>query len=136
MREIKYRAWDKIKKRMKRVISLSPTFGSWVTVDNDKMNGEERLSSEFVLMQFTGLLDKNGKEIWEGDVVEAEERFVTPKTVRYEIVFEDGMFLGHGIGRYEVYGKGERFVSMKPHNFLTCKVIGNIYSDPHLLEAK
>ncbi|MFA7212175.1 MAG: YopX family protein [Bacteroidales bacterium] len=57
MRPLKLRAWDKINKRMIYIESFSQIPSNWKDV--------------WILMQFTGLLDKNGKEIWEGDKVTA-----------------------------------------------------------------
>ena len=67
MREIKFRAWDITGKEMEELISLD--LGSKPrarTVKGFLCDGE------FVLMQYTGLKDKNGKEIYEGDIIGEE----------------------------------------------------------------
>ena len=68
MREIKFRAWDKIKKVMfiPRTISQSPPF---CVFDNENFRLD--LPDDCELMQYTGLKDKNGdKDIYEGDIIE------------------------------------------------------------------
>jgi uncharacterized phage protein (TIGR01671 family) len=70
MREIKFRAWHKCK--------MSDPFGIFeYASDKDSDWGEQELPFEFSfenseaeLMQFTGLCDKNGKEIYEGDILQ------------------------------------------------------------------
>lgn len=72
---------------------------------------------EMTLMQFTGLLDKNDKEIYEGDIVREGEG-------KYCVEFKNGMF---GI-QFNYYG----FLPfMKSFHFET---IGNIYENPELLK--
>ena len=65
MREIKFRAWEKSLKEMIPVNDI--TFHLENNVINSK--GAWRLLDELELMQYTGLKDKNGVEIYEGDVV-------------------------------------------------------------------
>lgn len=92
--------------------------------------------------QFTGLLDKAGKRIFEGDVVEYNNGY---DYIKSEVVFEFGAF---GIGSCEVIGISsgccDNFVNLwqlfwdqevtdEPELYY-CKVIGNIYDNPELLK--
>ncbi len=115
-REIKFRAWEKNLKEMipvhdvdfeRKIINTS---SAW------------RFLNEVALMQYTGLKDKNGKEIYEGDVI---------KSIRgYKAVVEwvdDGRFLGFTIERERKI----MYVGQEP----AVEVIGNIYESPELLEV-
>jgi uncharacterized phage protein (TIGR01671 family) len=126
MREIKFRAWDKELKKMYSNINLNrfePSCRGFVPVfyTEDYLDNclEEDNKDKFILMQYTGLKDKNGKEIYEGDVVEwevygEESKLVKRKTHIY--FFHDGW----------------RFPSAVP--ICSLKVIGNIHDNPKLID--
>ena len=113
MREIKFRAWDKENKEMVRVDFVGERI---VHIENSEWED----IGPFEIMQFTGLYDKNGKEIYEGDI------FVTRGFKTAVVEWEkEGRFLGFTIG-------GERrimYIKREPK----VEVIGNLYENPELL---
>jgi hypothetical protein len=117
-REIKFRAWDKINEVMCDVNSIdfdvnqvylgAPAVGM-ISFDDVE------------LLQFTGLKDKNGKEIYENDIVKSEDNR------NYLIEFNGGSF---GV----FINKGRTFSPLVINElFLSCEIIGNIYEHKHLL---
>lgn len=108
MREIKFRAWYKSMRYSDRYKPISDFFAVHVDAGDEK------------IMQFTGLLDKNGKEIYEGDIVQ-----------RGIIVFHNGKFQGN---YYESGGGLAETWEDDLYNERGIEVLGNIHENPELLK--
>ncbi len=114
MRTIKFRAWDKKKKVMLN--------------NEDTLNLLAYFVKNVEYMQFTGLKDKNGKEIYEGDII--SEDFIMPPI--YMIEFIKGVFMfkrTDGNGSYPIYDN-----IIKKDKLLSVKILGNIYENPELMK--
>jgi uncharacterized phage protein (TIGR01671 family) len=127
-REIKFRAWDKITNKMCYLNdphwSLSLQFGKDGLGVYNLQNGSG--GDEYELMQYTGLKDKNGKEIYEGDIVCGYPSSHPHKEMAY--LFDDVVEWDEW--RWSpFYSKDEEYGWYAPR----CEVIGNIYENPDLL---
>lgn len=80
---------------------------------------------DIVLMQSTGLTDKNGKEIFEGDIVKVAKNIYSEPTY-YEVVRHRG-------GAYRLESKQHGCELWLRHT--DCEIAGNIYENPELLEV-
>lgn len=81
--------------------------------------------------QFTGLLDKNGKEIYEGDII------LYGGSIQHEVVFRHGAFgyLLYG-GEFVSYAGNTNFTFNPLNRSKEHEVIGNIYDNPELISDK
>lgn len=112
MREIKFRAWDTMLKRMYQVDGIDFGIDAWYSEDGDHHHSE---NGRVVPMQYTGLKDKNGNEIYEGDILWWHKKQVVAQTDGGWNPFIDDMQT-NGSWHYEV--------------------IGNIWESLELLEIK
>lgn len=139
MRKIKFKAWDKKNNKMIDNIVGIRFYPGGIVVDYQTEGGfEETECGDVELIQFTGLHDKNGKEIWEGDVVEygttSYGGFDTVSVnVMAEIIFAYSRWYTKTIRARP----NRMFSNMEGDDFSCSEVIGNIYENPELLkEAK
>ena len=117
-REIKFRAWDNSCKKMIGVKGIKDCFS---------LRSDGFCDENYILMQYTGLKDKNGKEIFEGDVVCVE---YGKGVVEYSE--KQAMFIINWIDDDEAYNES---LAYNPRNYIygetrkDIEVIGNIYEN-------
>jgi uncharacterized phage protein (TIGR01671 family) len=147
MREIKFRAWLSARsKDPSEGIMYSPEEVYFVAhgeanCDGDVMSFEDGLTIE----QYTGLHDKNGKEIYEGDIILHEKRnrphSENTKTCKVRSIVEwySGVMSKDGFIAGEPCFRGREIYNEKGYScyfwtvFSFCEVIGNIHENPELL---
>lgn len=132
MRTIKFRAWDKENKAMVELRTVeSWSDGSYICRPKDAklqpiVAYTEPSEYTSIIMQFTGLLDKNGKEIYEGDIVKTWLNRVSENKYIHQVVFAKNGFKLQYPHIEDIYEE------------LDCRdnieVIGNLYENPELLK--
>ncbi|MFE9945435.1 YopX family protein [Bacillus velezensis] len=130
MREIKFRAWDENSQEMIYEVGITPEGIPYSIPENAEGCDQFNYFLTCHKMQYTGLKDKNGREIYEGDIVKVTNS-------AKEICGID-----IGIGKVEWLTKWGFWNVSNIENGLGdllfhghVEVIGNIYEDPELLEA-
>ena len=116
MRELKFRAWDERWEFMTAKVSFEDLQNGFVG-----LYGEDN-----IVMQYTGLKDKNGKEIFEGDILTHNSGKFLIKIDCYGV-----NFLGDGNEQYSNRFDDETLF----YNEYEWEIIGNIYENPELLEV-
>lgn len=134
MREIKFRAWDKDSNKMifqhdtNGVLETNDYYFSLNEDDVVLLYYDEDYCDYLVcnakLMQYTGLIDKNGKEIYEGDIVRHFKRD-KEKLLKIEI--------SSGYGVYAQENDTTKRLIGRSNTHLCYEVVGNIYENPELL---
>lgn len=125
-REIKFRAWHEQGKmigweELKYFVDLGSCFNDYKTL---------------TLMQYTGLKDKNGKEIYEGDVVVFDEFIPGNKQSAGQWIQNrslKSLSISFKHGYFGVKGSGDDHISLYSAQSEHCEIIGNIYENPELL---
>lgn len=109
-RELKFRAWDTYAKPNKMVMPNNGDFIGWHAPSN--------WQKCYKIMQYIGLDDANGKEIYEDDILSDGQD-------NYRVWIEDGKMLIGGVNK-----EWDEFISI--HKTSRFKVIGNVFENPEL----
>lgn len=132
MREIKFRAWLKDEKKMVEVEEIS--FLGQKQIAYDEIVGIHSLHytlwvdlEDIELMQYTGLKDNNGVEIYEGDIVKCYYDL-------YIVKFQNSSFQFCPI--CQTCRNKVAYIFSDGAVKSSCEVIGNIYDNPNLLQIK
>src|SRR5699024_804365 len=136
MREVKFRAWEKTSESM--VYDVQNVSGKRIIGESACESFQEVLDSwEYETMQYTGLKDKNGREVYDGDIVNAWSRGYKG---RFEVKWRQ-----EGSPCWILYPAWKNNEFWKIHGTLHedgqfydkgIEVIGNFYENPELLEGK
>ncbi|MGU3372804.1 YopX family protein [Bacillus mycoides] len=125
-RELQYRAWDNVKDRMYYLgeeddVVFSFDSNGIVAMDITEDEEEFKHLHHLQYMQYTGIKDENGNEIYEGDIVQSHDELL------YSVVWheKDAMFYYK-----DSYGDEDDDLLMRAVSF---EVIGNAFENPELL---
>ena len=119
MREIKFRFWNGYEIKPVRAINFNSDF---YEDDHSHISDVEDIEKSPFLMQYTGLKDKNGKEIYEGDIV----KLSNGKVSQISYVYDGWWFDGYD---------NDIIWEDRKNDFRHIEVIGNIYENPELLKS-
>ena len=119
-RQIKFRFWNPVD--MEMLADVAGYDGADINDMFLSLNDDD-----YVVMQYTGLKDKNGNPIFEGDIVQWIH--LTHGKIQSEVKYQAGCFCHFPNWSGASWGNLNRVVQ-------SCEVIGNIYENPELLEKK
>lgn len=119
-REIKFKVWDKKNKEMVKLYQLHLDNDQVDVINKDGLLYPILNKKDYVLLllQYTGLKDKNKKEIFEGDIIKSS-RYPTPLRVEWD---------------YDQWGLFDRICNEASIDDIECEIIGNIYENKNLIK--
>ena len=126
MREMKFRVWDRKYNRMSQPFRLGKD--SNIVFNSRCICGVEITGNDFIYLQFTGLKDKNGQEIFEGDIIKGLFYDSLSKTYKTTICY-----VAWDISGYWTYKGEQDFIGGYLTDLKDVEVIGNMYENPELI---
>ena len=115
MREIKIRAWDKSANKFRGIKGVQDCFN---------LRSDGTCNNDYILMQYIGLKDKNGVEIYEGDIVKYKTYYYSKeKEVVEEVKWIEG-------GYTDLFGEPSMYGFLVA--WRECEIIGNIFENPEI----
>ncbi len=123
-REIKFRAWNKIQKRMFNPFNMDEMVKGHLDYDEKEMRESAGFPVGTVFLQFTGCKDKNEKEIYEGDILRFSMNWQSKPICKDVVAWSEGRAM------WTIQRRG--YVLNCLYNV---EVIGNIYKNPELLKS-
>jgi len=146
MRDLRFRAWDKEEKEMLSYEDIDASDKDGNLMWGEILNGKH---PDIELMQFTGLHDKNGKEIWEGDILSFAGNITADNSLGFE---PNGYFYDEDDNHIVVWDIKQACWSLNfnpdeewkykrdTHGLMldssSIEVIGNVWENPELLKEK
>ncbi|MGD8707119.1 MAG: YopX family protein [Nitrosopumilaceae archaeon] len=145
MSTLKCKAWNKKTKKMFRggPADLLMDFRDSKIYEFDFENNDWNETNDYEILQYTGLKDKNGKKIYEGDIILTQTYSTRPYSVnakfkRFKAVVELVIDTTCDVSEYRaiIKEKMENYRYSSFGDFFDCEVIGNIYENPELLKEE
>ncbi len=129
----KFRAWDSAKKEMFKDTFAITESGQVVVVEQEDVvcPPDYVFVDYLVIMQSTGLRDKNGKEIFEGDILACK---TDDEVINLNVFWDEE----HALFMFESkkYNEQEPLAELVENNTYPFEIIGNVHETPELLEDK